>query len=278
MRINYIKAVVVLLVVFTTYNTTAQKGKIKGSRNVIQVSEDLEAFNAIKVTDGLEVTLIKDSSTGYDLEIDDNLVDVIDFEIKDTLLVVSKNKTIRSKKKLDIIVRFKELNTITVNEKSKIETNSIIKTNDFKGNFMSGGSFEGEVDAKTAVITANENSKVKLDYLGDDIKINLSDNATITMDINTDIFELTAAGRTDSNIKGNANAATINANDTAEVKARTFDVDILNVNGRDSSSIIITTDKEIVIDLNHKSSLQLYGIPVITVKQFAGTSRILKKE
>lgn len=278
MKINYTKIITVLLVVFATYNSTAQNGKIKGSRNVIQVSEELKPFTAIKATDGLEITLIKDSKTGFDLEIDDNLVDVIMFDIKDSILVVSKRKTIRSSKKLDIIVRFQELNAITVNDKSNITTSSIIKAVDFKGNFMSGGSFEGEIDAETAVITANENSKVKLDYTGDDIKINLSDNATITMDINTDIFELTAAGRTDSNIKGNANTATINANDTAEVKARTFDVDILNVNGRDSSSTIITTDKEIVIDLNHKSSIQLYGAPVITVKQLAGTSKILKKE
>ncbi len=278
MKINYIKIISILLIVFTVNTINAQNGKIKGSRNVIQVSEDLKPFTAIKATDGLEITLIKDSKTGFDLEIDDNLVDIIMFDIKDSLLVVSKRKTIRSSKKLDIIVRFQELNAITVNDKSKISTSSIIKADSFEGNFMSGGSFEGEIDATTAVITANESSKVKLDYKGDDITLNLSDNATITMDVNTDVFELTAAGRSDSNIKGNANTATINVNDTAEVKARTFDVDILNINGRDSSSTIITTDKEVVIDLNHKSSLQLYGVPVITVKQLAGTSKILKKE
>lgn len=277
MKNLYKNVALLLLIIMTSCTAAAQREKVKGSRNVKEMSEPLRAFTDIKVTDGLEVTLIADAQTGFDLEMDDNLLELISFDIRDSLLLVSTRKEIRSSKRLNITVRFTELHSVSLDAKSKVTTKSTLESNVFKGNFLDGSEFEGEIRAETAIITANSNSKFEIDYNGDDLTINMNDNAFAKADINTDTFTLTAMGRTDLDFKGNAKDAKLNLSDNAEFKGRAFDVDEVIVVGRNSSSAIISVDKDIIVDLADKGEIQLYGEPKITMERFADSASLLKK-
>lgn len=266
-----------MLVLVTTV-VTAQREKVKGSRNVKEVSEQLRPFTDIKVIDGLEVTLIADAQTGYDLEMDDNLLELIDFDIQDSLLLVSTRKDIRGAKRLNITVRFTELQSVSLEAKSKIASKSAIKSDSFTGSFLDGSEFEGEIQAETANITVNSNSKFEIDFTGDDLNMNMSGNAFAKADINTKTYTLTATERTDLELKGNAQTATINLNDNAEFKGRAFDADTITIVGRESASIIVSADEQITIDLADKSELQLYGEPKIIIERFSGSAKLLKRE
>ena len=267
-----------VLILVTGFSATAQREKVKGSRNVKEMSQDLEAFNAIKVIDGLEVTLIADSKEGFDLAMDDNLLELINFDIRDNVLVVSTSKDIRSSKKLDIIVRFRELASIVAQAKSKVVAKSAIKIDSFNGNFTSGSTFKGEIKATKASIMANENSKFEIEFFGDDLKVMVSDNAFVKADIDTQNFTLTATGRTDLELVGNAQTAMMTLSDTAECKAKALLTDQVTVIARGSGRAEVIADKEIIVDLSDKSSLEIYGDSKIIIERFSGNAKLLKKE
>lgn len=272
---KYLSLVIIMLV---TISITAQRGKIKGNRIVGELSESLKPFTAIKVIDGLEVTLIKDATEGYDLEMDENLFDAISLNVRDSTLVISAIKNITRSKKLDIIIRYKQINAITVQGKSKVISGSSIESDNFALTLISGGYFEGDIVSTIGRVTANENSKCELTYRGDDITFIMSDNAFAEVDVNTNIFNITASGRSDINVKGNAAEAMVNVMETSELNGKVFDVDQATVSGRDSGKVIMSVDKDIIINLDNKSEVQLYGMPAIVVEQLAGTSKILKME
>ncbi|TVZ50892.1 GIN domain-containing protein [Dokdonia sp. Hel_I_53] len=273
-----IRTIILTLLILATLSVSAQREKIKGSRNVKELSEPLRPFTDIKVIDGLEVTLIQDATTGYDLEMDDNLLEIISFDIRDSTLLVSTRKDIRSSKKLNIIVRFEELNSVTVAAYSKVISKSTINTEDFACNLTSDSVFEGEIKSENAVITADESSKVDVEFKGDEIRFNLKNNAFAKADINTEKFVVMASGRTDMNFKGNAEEATITLTDNAEFKGRAFAVDQASLVLKDDTNALISIDKDLVLDMNHKSELELYGSPSIVIEKLAGNSKILKKE
>lgn len=279
MKNNYFKRVSLLVLILVTgFSATAQRERVKGSRNVKEMSQSLLAFNAIKVIDGLEVTLIADSEPGFDLAMDDNLLELINFNIRDSMLVVSTSKDIRSAKKLEISVRYTQLHTVLVQAKSKVVAQSIIKAETFNANVTSGASFEGEIKATKANLMANESSKLDIGYIGDDLELIVSDNAFAKADINTERFTLTATARTDVELTGNAETATITLADTAECKAGAFKTDMTTIVARGSANARVSADKEITIDLSDKSELELYGDSKIIVERFAGSAKLLKKD
>ena len=81
---------IVLVACFQTYGQ--RKPKIKGNKSVIEVREELPAFNAIEIIDDLEILLQKGASEGYVLNADDNLVDVLKFKVEDSTLFISSQK------------------------------------------------------------------------------------------------------------------------------------------------------------------------------------------
>lgn len=278
MKNLYMKCIAIAVLMFVTTAVQAQRERVKGSRNVKETSEPLSPFTGIKVTDGLEVTLIADSETGYDLEMDDNLMELIDFQVRDNTLLVSSSKDIRGAKKLNITVRFTKINSLSLDSKSKVIARSRIKTDTFEASFLDDSQFEGEINATKASITANSNSKMEFHFTGDDLIMDLKDNAFAKADINTQKFMFTASGRTDLELTGNAQTTTLEVKDDAECKAQTFNADIITAIAEGSTNMIVTADQEIIIDLSNKAQLQLYGDPKISIERFAGTSKLLKKE
>lgn len=268
-----------LIIIFSFTSTLVfSQDRVKGSRLVTTVSENLPAFNRINVTDGLEVALLKSEIQGYDLEMDDNLVELISMDVRDSLLVVSLRKTIRSSKKLNITVRFKQLSEIKVDAKAKVSSQSIIEAPVFKGIVTGNGSLQAEIKATEAFLTIKENSKLEIDYRGDVLIIDASDSTFEKGDINTESLNLTANGRSDIDFTGNALKTVLTLNDNADFNAKTFASDAIKVILRSSSKATLSADKDIIIDMSDKSVLTLYGEPAITIDRFSGTATLQKKE
>lgn len=277
-RKYFLKHALLMAVMICCSIVTNAQDKVKGSRLVVNDSRILENFTKLKVTDGLEVTLLEARTPGYDLEMDDNLIELIDFDTRDSLLTISLRKTIRSSKKLDITLRYISLEEIMVVAKAKVVGKNMIQADDFMSTVLGGSELDIELKSNTATFTMDDNSRLELDYKGDDLVINASDNAFAKADINTDTFTLIASGRTDLEFSGNANESTITLDDDAEFKARAFDIDTVKLIARGSTKTTLTADKDILIDMSDKSELTLYGEPAITVDRMTGTTVLQKKE
>ena len=271
--VNY--SVFALCLLFTVTSVSAQN-KIKGSRNVIEESQNLGIFSKLIVTDELEVKLLK-GLPGYDLEMDDNLIREIDFDIDGDVLRIGTRAEIRSSKKLEITVRYQNLNEITLEKKAKVTLESTIESKQFKGIFRGGSEFEGEIRADSLAIQIGGNSKFEGDIKSDRFFLDMTENAFAEIDIDTDEFTLTASSRSDIELKGNVNDANINLTGSAQLKAKSLDIDKIILAGRESSEASLRADKDISIDLADKSTLFLYGDPDIVISKFSDSAKILKE-
>src|SRR6187402_1871009 len=84
----------------TTLAIGQNKEKIKGSKNVIEKPIEIGEFTALEIEDNLTVFLEKGAKNEIKVETDDNLQEVITFDIKEKSLRIYTSKEISSYKKL----------------------------------------------------------------------------------------------------------------------------------------------------------------------------------
>ena len=124
------KNIIIFFLAFTTLAVSAQrKPKIKGNKSIVEVNEDLPFFNAIEVRDDLEIFLKETTIQGYSISADDNLIDILRFDVVDSTLVIRSFYKITTKKQLEITVNFSELKSIII-QQGKIITKDMINSDE----------------------------------------------------------------------------------------------------------------------------------------------------
>ena len=90
----------VLLIVAAPIVTAQSTDKIKGDRNVTIRQTYIDDFETIVVDGNLSIEIVYNSKPSVNIEADDNLHDVIQFEVIDGVLTFVETVRITSKKKL----------------------------------------------------------------------------------------------------------------------------------------------------------------------------------
>ncbi len=268
--------VMVFVLCFCLQAFGQRKPKIKGNRMVVEVSEDLPAFNAIVLSDDIEVMIQKGSIEGFMLEADDNLVDVLKFNVTDGTLYISSFYKITSKKKLDITVFYTELTSLAIS--SGVITMNDVITSDYLDVNASGAS-RVILNASADVININmeENSSGDFNVASDSLNLSFKDridakvyatgqsntlfmykNASVKMEGNTELFSATLYG--DSNLK-----------------AEDFKANTVMLTAEDSPNIEVYAAEEFELSSKGASKTSLYGNPKINILDFLDTSQLHKE-
>lgn len=254
-----------------------KKEKIKGNKETVDVFENLEAFSEIEINDGFDVLLMQTSSNSYSLKTDSNLVDVIKFEVIDSVLKIYQTKRITSSKKLEISVTFDKIKKLTLRQGSKIEGQNKFLLDTLMLNVFDGSDFELDVNSKKTVININNNSKGKLQLKSYESIITLNDNAYLKGSLSIEDLKMIINKKADINIEGNADQLNLITTGSTDIKAKDLKVTNASLNASNSSDIYLYVSKELNIYAKGKSYIYVYGTPHITVEGLNDKSQIIKK-
>lgn len=269
--------IVLLLIMSTAMLQSQRKPKIKGNRVVTQVNETLPDFNSVVLEDDLDIVLKKSFGPGYEIEADDNLIDILKFKVEDSTLVISSFYNVTAKKKLDITINFVELKAITVKE-GRISCNDIISNEVF-------------------FTDAFGSSKLDLKVSAGVMNLNMEDNGSGDFNLDVDSLNVTMRGRSDALVYSVSGSKKINLDDNANLKlegttdelladlasnaklrAQKLEAASVNLNLLQSADAHVNAFREFNLSSNGNSKTYLYGNPRITIKEFLDTSQLIKKK
>ena len=118
------KALLTLCFCLLAMATYSQKDKIKGSKNVTTQETRINSFNRIVVGEKFKVDLIEGDEASVFIEADDNLHDVIKFNVADSTLYFSTSMRITTSRKMNIKVTYtntlKQIETLENGEVSSL--------------------------------------------------------------------------------------------------------------------------------------------------------------
>lgn len=271
------KSFVLLLLVIPILVVSQRRPKIKGNRSVTEVNEPLPPFTAIELKDNLKIELKKSFGEGYEIVADDNLVDVLKFDVVDSTLVISSFYDIISKKKLEIAINYRELGGITVKE-GKIHSDNSISSDVLYLNVF--GNAELDIDANGFMVNVNAEDNAKID-------LNLDiDSLNVSMKHKSDGIIYAVSGAKEVDLQDNASLTLEGTTETlvaklsgnTKLKAQALEAAEVNLMTIESVFVRINAFRSFVLNSSGSSKTHLYGNPKITIEEFLDTSQLIKKQ
>ncbi|TRX04652.1 GIN domain-containing protein [Flavobacterium gawalongense] len=273
------KYTAILLVLLSTTLTLAQKKeKIKGSKTVTVEQREVGNFEALEVEDNLEVHLERGEKTEIKIEADDNLHDIISFDLRDNILRIYTTKEAVNYKNLIVRVTYtNDLNLVTSKNESTINAiqeiqldNLTFKAHDFSQLYLN-------VNTKNFILQADDKSKTELNLKSENAIIELSKNSSLkalvtTIDLKVDIYQ-----KSNATIEGDATNAIIRLDNNSTLTGNKLTIKNADVTTESYSTCSLNAATAVIIDAADKSEIQLVGTPKIEMRQFADEAKLIKK-
>jgi hypothetical protein len=267
-----------LLVLSTTLTLAQKKDKIKGSRTVTIENKEVGNFQALEVEDNIEVNLERGEKNSIKIEADENLHDIISFDLKDNTLRIYTTKEAVNYKKLIVRVTYNsDLNLVTskneaiINAIEEIQLDEItFKTFDYSKLFLN-------VNTKNFILQADDKSKTELNLKSENTTIQLSKNAALksliaTVDLKVDLYQ-----KSNATLEGNATNAILRLDNNSTLTGNKLNVKNAEVITESYTNCSLFVETNIIIDAADKSETHLFGSPKIEMRQFSDEAKLFKK-
>ncbi|MFV5699438.1 GIN domain-containing protein [Flavobacterium sp. ZT3R17] len=269
---------ILLLLLSTTLTLAQKKDKIKGSKTVTVEQKEVGNFETLEVEDNLEVHLERGEKTELKIEADDNLHDIISFDLRDKTLRIYTTKEAVNYKKLIVRVTYtKDLNLITSKNESTINAIQEIQLDNLTFKAYDYSQFYLNVNAKNFILQADDKSKIELNLKSESAIVELSKNSSLkalvtAIDLKVDMYQ-----KSNATIEGDATNAIIRLDNNSNLTGNKLILKNADVTTESYSNCSVNTTKTVVIDAANKSEIQLMGTPKIEIRKFADEAKLIKK-
>ncbi|WP_420602811.1 GIN domain-containing protein [Flagellimonas sp.] len=271
------KNLLLLLLLLCHISILAQrKPKIKGSRIVAEVNEELPAFNAVQLNDNLDIVLKKSFGPGYEITADDNLIDILKFKVEDSTLVISSFYNVTAKKQFDITINYTELRAITLKEGS-ITTDDVVNSDELFVDAFSNSRLNLKASAAVMDINLEDTSKGDFNVDVDSLNVGLSNRAEAYIYAVNGTSLVDVDGNTSLTFEGTSDTIEVNLAGNARVKAEKMEAGIVRARLENAANARIYAFKDLELNAKGNSRTYLYGNPKVTILEFLDTSQLIKK-
>lgn len=157
-----IKFITVLFLIITT--TSCFIEGVRGNRNVVTENRKITSdFDAIKVSQGIDVYLTTGGKTFVSLEADENLHELIITEVKDGELHIYSEKNIRSSKARKVYVTTPTIHRIVTTSGADVISENTIKSDELKISATSGSNVTLQLNVEELTCTTTSGAYAKLE-------------------------------------------------------------------------------------------------------------------
>ncbi|WP_256259811.1 GIN domain-containing protein [Winogradskyella luteola] len=273
------KLLLILVAIMVAAPTIIAQEKIKGDRNVTMKQTYIDDFETIVVDGSFSIEVVYNSKPSVSVEADDNLHEVIQFDVVDGVLMFVETMRITSKKKLNITVNYGDaLKHIETKGDGEIRSLTSMELGDATLTTSDNSRAYLNIRAKNFVYKSSGKSKTRLNLTADSTKVELSDNSKLDALVNSKVADFDLYLRSDAVIEGKANNSVIRLDSSTNFNSPKFDVNTVDAILEDNSDLTIASTESITIAASGDSEIYLYGSPAITITKFEDTAKLQKKK
>lgn len=262
----------------TTVAFSQKKEKVKGSKVVVTVKYDVDAFSEIEVEDNLEVFFVKGDKNSVEVETDENIQTAINHQTYGKSLRLNTNKEISSYKKLEVRVTYTDsLKLISVRHEAKLNavseitlSNLTVKTFDFSKSNLN-------INAAKFNLISNEKSEVMLNLKSEDAVVELSKNAELKGKIASSKLKLDMYQKSKAVIEGDCAEMKLRLDNDSEFEGKKMASKALDLTAEGKTNCLVNTNGNLAITASGKTEISIYGEPKIEIKKFADEATLKKK-
>ena len=270
--------VLILFLFATTFALAQKKEKIKGSKTVTIEQKEIGNFDAIEISDNLEVYLDRGEKSELKIEADYNLHDIITIDLTAKTLRINTSKTATNYKKLIVRITYtNELKMITSKDEATINAIQEIQLNDIAIKSFDDSKLFLNVNTKIFALQSDNDSKTELNLKSEKATIELNKNATLKALINTTDLKCDMYQKSIANLEGDVTNANLRIDNNAEFLGNNLAVANAQLAAEGYSNCNINVNTTISIDVAENAEIKLYGDQKIEMLRFADNAVLSKK-
>ena len=147
---------------------------IYGDGNVTTEQRDVEAFDKLRVSSGIDVYITQGNVETLELEADENLHEVIKTEVREGTLRIWTDHNIRKAKAKKVHLSYKNLSSIRISSAGDVYGTNRMTAEDLRLSLSSAGDLKLEVDASSIDINISSSGDARLSGTTDILEASLS--------------------------------------------------------------------------------------------------------
>jgi hypothetical protein len=263
----------------TFVSAQAKLEKIKGSKIVTVSVKDIESFENVEIENFLDVYFVKSEKTSIEIEADDNLHDILNYNVLGNTLKLTALKEPTGEKKFAIRINYNDsLKLIVARHESKINALADISLETITiKNFDKSQSFLN-VKSSNFTLIMTDKSKAEINVKADKTIIELSKEAKIKGLIASPEAKIDLYQKAEAEIEGDAQIAKIRLDNNASLVAKKFTVKDMELVAESYTKCSVNAQKSIEISASGKTEIDLLGEPKVDLKVFTNSAVLSKKE
>jgi len=274
------KALLTLSAILLFTTTCSQNNdKIKGSRNVTSNETPINSFNRIVVSEDFKIDLIEGTEAKVFVEADDNLHDVIVFQVADSTLRFITSKRITTRKKISIKVSYtKALKYIETIDQGEISSLTSINLDEVI--LKHSGTSRAFLNIKTSKfkLINSDRAKLKLNINTRLASLELNENSKTEALIQTDTMQIDLYQRSEAKIEGDVDYLNIRADNFSNFVGKNLSANSCDVISDLNSDVYVHVIDNLGIEASGNSEIYIYENPAIVLKKFTDNAKLHKKE
>ena len=275
------KKISILLVALlvTSFSFGQKKEKIKGSKIVTVAVKELNSFENIEVSDNFEVFLVKGTKPSIEIEADDNLHEIINFEVTGNTLKINTVKEPFSYKKFAVRINYSnDLQLITARNEVEIKALADIELEKITiKNYNNSKSFLN-VKSNYFALILDDKAEAEINVKAESTSLELSKNSELKALIASPEFKLDMYQKSTATIEGTATIAKMRLDNNSHLNAPKLVIGTLEVDTDSYAKCEINVSSAITIAAGGKSQIELWGEQKITIKKFTNNTTLYKKD
>ncbi len=175
---------------------------ITGSGNVVEESRDISGFTGVHLSSGIDVLLSEGDEFKVVVEADDNLLDVIETELKGNMLVVgTDNVNIRGAKAKKVHVTLPSLEALKISSAGDCDGQTPFHCGDLRLDVSSAGDLELEVEADRINLDISSSGDVRLSGEVKEFDVSLSSAGDLhAFDLVAEFVDVSASSAGDARV------------------------------------------------------------------------------
>lgn len=271
-------ALLLTVILYSSLLVGQQKEKIKGSKIVTIVQKEIGDFDTLEAEDNLEIFLIKGDQAGLEIEADDNLHDVIQYDVKAGTLKLGASKQVTGQKKFSVRITYTDnLKMVIAKNDSNVTALADINLPDFTFKSFDFSKLFANVNAKKFTLMANDKSKAELNLKSEEATIELSKSSQLKALISSAQMKFDMYQKSTAVIEGDVIDLKLRLDNNGNFTGKNLTAKNAEITteGYTNGSIMVTA--KAIINASGKSEIQLYGDPQIEMKKFADNASLMKK-
>ena len=152
---------------------------VTGNGNVTKEQRDVDSFDKINVTRGLNVYLSPGDVPKIIVEADENLLDYIETEVNDKTLNITSSALIRRSKSMKVFVTTTKLSKIHASAGSNVNSEDLISCGDLDISASAGSNIKLQIDAEDIEVSASAGSNITLEGNASEAELKASSGSNI---------------------------------------------------------------------------------------------------